>query len=269
MKNESTHILKIGGDISELKKTFSEAGKMFDNLYKNGAPPKELIAAYNKVIKMLDALEAKTKEGVFKGTEVEYSGILRLFDSIGTEFETLNRVIEQIGGMDNDTLSKFLTKEDAQTYIKTNAALKEFYGLIKKINSEKSSTYTNAENKLVKAEDKKSEAEAKKKQRNERLQEAAEAIKPVQDAREKTKLEKQNLDKSQDELTIAKSTEKTKKASMEAIQGELDALDAQIEQEKAILSNELQELKNAKANFTKIKKFYESTDENGQTRDVN
>jgi hypothetical protein len=51
-------------------------------------------------------------------------------------------------------------------------------------------------------------------------------VEPVLAARERTKTAKQNLSQSQSDLTIAKSTEKSKKTSVEALQGELDALDA-------------------------------------------
>jgi hypothetical protein len=124
-------------------------------------PPKELTAAYGKIIKALDTLEAKTKNGVFKGTEAEYASILKLFDSIGTEFETFSRIMGKIGSMDDDSLSKFLTKEDFQVYKKTNAALKEYYELVKKIGSEKSDAYIKAEGKLTKAKDRKTEAVSK------------------------------------------------------------------------------------------------------------
>ena len=112
MKGQVIQTIKFQGDLTNLAQSVKEAGGLFKKLKENGAPPSGLVSSYEKIVKTLDKLTAKTKDGVFKGTDAEYANVIRMLDSIGVEFETFGRILSEIGGMDDDAISKFLTKED-------------------------------------------------------------------------------------------------------------------------------------------------------------
>ena len=104
--------LRIGIDLPALKDSMSEARKIIENLEQNGRPPKGLLESFESIIRILDKVESKTKDGIFRGSDAEYKSIIGDLEKIGEKFSTIKRVIEDIEKMDDDALSRFLTKED-------------------------------------------------------------------------------------------------------------------------------------------------------------
>jgi hypothetical protein len=98
-------------------------------------------------------MAAKTKDGVFKGTDAEYASLIRELGSVGEEFEHIERIVKQLGSMDDDALSKFLKKEDLKVFKDSTKALREYYEIVKKLQTGDSSVLTEAKkgkNKAIK-----------------------------------------------------------------------------------------------------------------------
>jgi hypothetical protein len=58
-------IISVDLDIESLRKSVTEAGKLIDNMGNNGQPPRGVISSFDKIEKVLNKIQSKTKEGVF------------------------------------------------------------------------------------------------------------------------------------------------------------------------------------------------------------
>jgi hypothetical protein len=99
-------------DLPSLRSSIEEARKIMAGLEKSGKPPKELVSSFDSIAKILDKIESKTKDGVFHGSDAEYKSVIGDLEKIGEKFSTIERIFGDFSKMDDDTLSRFLTKED-------------------------------------------------------------------------------------------------------------------------------------------------------------
>lgn len=270
MSNKVTKILGVDLDLPALQAAVQKANKLIDNMGKNGQPPTGLTSSFNKIDKILDKLAAKTKDGVFKGTDAEYAAIIRELGSVGEEFEHVERIITKLSKMDDDALSKFLKKEDLKVFKDSTKALKEYYDIVKKLEGGDSSVLTEAKKTKEKATKVREEAKFKMDRRKTEFEEKEASLKStgVLEKRESVKTAKSNLDSSQKNLKEAEALEKTHQAALKQTEDELKTLEASLAAEKSKLAEELAELTKAKAAFTNIKKFYAEKNEDGTERDI-
>ena len=271
MSDTIKKIIRLDMDIESLRSSAETARKLMENMENSGKPPQKLISSFEKVDKILSKIEARTKDGIFRGTDAEYHALQSELNSVGEEFEFIQGIITKIGAMDDDALSKFLTKEDIQIFNKATKALRQYQSTLKSLKTNGSSVLVNAKEKHKNVETKLNIVKEKQSYRSGVVEEKKQTLtdKGYFAGKEAVSQANTNLKIKQSELTAAQQKEKESKTAITSIDNEIKAIEARMEEEKAALEEQLKELKNAKAAFARIQKFYETPDENGSTRDIN
>ena len=269
MGKEIKKVISLDLNLEALQQSATKARKLLENMETTGQPPRQLLSSFEKVEQIINKIQAKTKDGVFKGTDAEYSTLLRALTSIGEEFESIQTTITKIEKMDDGALSKFLSKDDIQIFNKATKALKNYQTVLNSIQENGSSVLKDAKAKHTKTQDKLLAAKERQADRSSKVTEKEGVLRASGyfAGQEKVQKAKSELSSKQGELSKAQSNEKQNRNSLAAIEADLDQLNAQIATEKANLEEQFKELKNARAAFTRIKKFYAQPDENGQQRD--
>ena len=270
MSDTIKKIIRLDMDIESLRSSAETARKLMENMENSGKPPQKLISSFEKVDKILSKIEARTKDGIFRGTDAEYNALQSELNSVGEEFEFIQGIITKIGAMDDDVLSKFLTKEDIQVFNKATKALKQYQSILKSLETNGSSVLVNAKEKYKNVESKLNAAKEKQSYRGGIVEEKKQTLtdKGYFAGKEIVSQANTNLKNKQSELAIAQQKEKESKIAITSIDSEIKAIEARMEEEKTALEEQFKELKNAKAAFVRIQKFYETPDENGNARDT-
>ena len=269
MSNKVTKVLGVDLDLPGLQAAVQKANKLIEKMGQNGQPPKNLISSFDKVDKVLDKLAAKTKDGVFKGTDAEYASLIRELGSVGEEFEHIERIVTQLGKMDDDALSKFLKKEDLKIFKDSTKALKEYYDIVKKLESGDSSVLSEAKKAHDRAIKNKTDAEFRKKQREADLGSAQQAFEKTGVDKKRKTAEKvtAELDARKEALDAAKAAEAENKKKVNDLQKQIEALKKQQTKEQGAVGASQKKLDTAQTTFKKTEEFYDKTDKDGTVRD--
>ena len=269
MSNQIKKVIGIDLDIDSLKQSAETARKLMENLETSGKPPQKLVSSFEKIDKVLTKIQTRTKNGVFKGSDSEYNALANELNSIGEEFEYIKNTLNGISKMDDDALSKFLTREDLQIFRQATKVLKDYQSILSKIEQNGSTVLQTARNKHKNVSGKLETAKEKQKYRGSVVAEREQKLTEEGYFAGRAKVEETKAVKTtkKSELSAAQKQETEKRGQVGVIEGELKVLDAQIAAKKAELEEELKELNNAKAAFARMQKKYNEPDENGQVRE--
>ena len=236
---ETTHVVKIGADIDSLLREAKEAKNVLSNLLTMDKPPKEMVAAFKKIDKILDSLTSK--KDTFRGTDAEFKGIISELRAFGKEITAIERIASEIDGMSPETLAKkFLGADDYKKFKQAAKAVETYKKALESIDSGDSSTLSaakahrdNVSGKLELAERRKSEREAAK-----TAAESTDGAKAILEALKGTKQKAQEIAAEKGELRALKDKEAASRATLRALNAEQTDLRSRVSKEQEASYNE-------------------------------
>ena len=268
--NQVEKKIKVGVDLPSLKKSIEAAKDIMKGLEENGRPPKELTESFGTIAKILDRIESKTKDGIFRGSDAEYKSVINDLEKIGEKFSTIERLFGDFAKMDDDTLSRFLTKEDLQRYQKITKAVKKYGDALADISQAgKSQKLRDAQKLETAVQDKRTQAKEKLARRSQELEEARQSAgyKAVSDAREKVKTVKQSKSGLDSELKQARDTREQELRAQSKLKRELEPLQVAASDKKKDFEKAQHARESAEKKFEQEEAFYSTKTRQGQEKD--